>query len=276
MYNSGSYQAAPILIDHKGTVEDSSDDQVVIPIELIDQDGSNIGFTSVRTMYEDMSTGLVWCGTDMGIFTFRPSELLKTGNRGYRIKVARNDGTNLADYLLDGASINSIMADNSGKKWISTNGGGIVVTSSDGTEIVKTYTTENSGLPDNDVYAVCYNPENNSMMISTGVGLVELFLSSGSNNNAKESDVKVYPNPVRPDFYGYVTIEGLNDNALVKIVDTGGNLIKELGFAAGGEARWDATNLNMKRVPTGVYYVLATGGPDEEAYSNVSKILVVN
>lgn len=276
VYFSGSYQDAPALIDHKGTVEDNSDDQVVIPIELIDQDGSKIGFTYIRTMIEDTSTGLVWCGTDMGVFTFRPSELLKTGDRAYRIKVARNDGTNLADYLLDGVSVNNIMIDKSGKKWISTNGGGIVVTSSDGTEIVKTYTTDNSGLPDNDVYAICYNPENNSMMISTGVGLVELFLSSDAGGSAAESNVKAYPNPVRPDYYGYVTIEGLNDNALVKIVDAGGNLIKELGFAAGGEARWDATNLYMKRVPTGVYYVLATGGPDEEAFAKVSKILVVN
>lgn len=150
-----------------------------------------------------------------------------------------------------------------------------MVTSSDGSEILKTYTHSNSRLPDDIVYGLCFNPDNNSMMISTDKGLAELYLSSASAENGK-SDVKSYPNPVRPDYYGYVTITGLADNALVKIVDSAGNLIKELGFAAVGEITWDVTNLNMKRVPTGVYYVMASGGPDGESFSSVSKILVVN
>ena len=114
------------------------------------------------------------------------------------------------------------------------------------------------------------------MMISTDKGLAELYLSAASSDESGKNNVKSYPNPVRPDYYGYVTISGLADNALVKIVDAAGNLIKELGFAAVGETTWDVTNLNMKRVPTGVYYVLASGGPDQNAFSSVSKILVVN
>lgn len=49
-----------------------------------------------------------------------------------------------------------------------------------------------------------------------------------------------------------------------------------MGFAAGGEARWDVTNLNSKRVPGGVYYVMASGSPDGDSFSAVAKILVVN
>ena len=71
-------------------------------------------------------------------------------------------------------------------------------------------------------------------------------------------------------------IEGLQDNALVKVVDAGGNLIKEIGFASGGEAKWDITNLNARRVPGGVYYILATGGPDSDSFSAAGKVLVVN
>lgn len=113
------------------------------------------------------------------------------------------------------------------------------------------------------------------MMISTDKGLAELFLSTSAGGDSDNKAV-VYPNPVRPDYFGYVTIEGLADNALVKIVDAGGNLIKEVGFATGGEARWDVTNLNSKRVPGGVYYVLASGAPDGEGFSTVGKVLVVN
>ena len=171
--------------------------------------------------------------------------------------------------------MNCIITDKAGRKWFATNGG-IVITSSTGTEVIRSYTSENSELPDNTVYEICYNPENNSMMVSTDKGLAELFLSDSSVNADSDNKAVAYPNPVRPDYFGYVTVTGLSDNALVKVVDAGGNLIKELGFAAGGEARWDVTNLNSKRVPGGVYYILASGGPDSDSFSAVTKVLVVN
>lgn len=275
MYCPGTWEGLPVFIDHKGTLDNQNDDERVDIKEFTDQDGTNVNFAYIMSVYEDTSNGLVWLGLDRGVINFRPSEIMKTEGRVNRIKVSRNDGTNLADYLLDGVSVNCIVPDNSGRKWFGTGGGGIVVTSADGTEVLRTYTTDNSELPDNTVYSICYNPENNSMMISTDKGLAELFLSTSAGGDS-DNKALIYPNPVRPDYFGYVTIEGLADNALVKIVDSGGNLIKEVGFAAGGEARWDVTNLNSKRVPGGVYYVLASGAPDGDGFSTVGKILVVN
>lgn len=275
MYVPGAWEEKPTFIDHKGTLDNVSDDVRVDCKALTDQDGSAVDFNFIMSTYEDPSTGLVWLGLDKGVVYFRPTEIMQTGGTVHRVKVSRNDGTNLADYLLDGVNVNCIISDSSGRKWFGTAGGGIVITSGDGTQVIRSYTTENSELPDDNVYAICYNPENNSMMISTGKGLTELFLSTAVAGS-KKSSAKAYPNPVRPDYFGYVTIEGLADNALVKIVDAGGGLIKEVGFAAGGEARWDVTNLHSKRVPGGVYYVLASGAPDGESFSTVAKILVVN
>lgn len=276
LYANGGWGGGLMLYDHKGTLANQGDDEMLEVKTFTDQDGALVDCAYIKTIREDLSTGRVWVGTDMGVFYFTPADFARTGGQVYRIKVARNDGTNLADYLLDGIGVNSITTDNAGRRWFGTAGGGIVITSDDGREILKTYTSDNSELPDNNVYAICYNPENNSMMISTDKGLAELFLSTNASGSAGGSDVKAYPNPVRPDYYGYVTIEGLADNALVKIVDAGGNLVKEVGFAAGGEIRWDVTNLNNKRVPGGVYYVLASGAPDGEGFSAKTKILVVN
>ncbi|MDE5807868.1 MAG: T9SS type A sorting domain-containing protein, partial [Muribaculaceae bacterium] len=192
-----------------------------------------------------------------------------------RVKVARNDGTSLADYLLDGAMVNKIAVDGQGRKWFATNGGGITCTSSSGSEVVNVYTAENSLLPSDYVYGLCYNPANNSMMISTDSGLAELYLS-GVAGGSDEGSAIAYPNPVRPDYFGYVNIEGLEDGSLVKITDSGGNLIKELGFAEGGSIKWDVTNLNNKRVRSGVYYVLASGSADSSGFAAATKILVVN
>ena len=63
---------------------------------------------------------------------------------------------------------------------------------------------------------------------------------------------------------------------MVKIVDIGGNLIKECGQAVNGVARWDVTNMFCKRVPSGVYTVIASNGPQEESYNKTAKIVVVN
>lgn len=274
IYSDGAWNGKLVLVDHKGTLDNQSDDERVDIKELTDQDGAIVDYAYIMSVYEDTSSGLVWLGLDKGVINFRPAEIMKTGGRVNRIKVSRNDGTNLADYLLDGVRVNCITTDPSGRKWFGT-GGGIVITSADGTEVLRSYTTDNSEIPDNMVYGICYNPDNNSMMISTDKGLAELFLSTASGGDSKSKAV-VYPNPVRPDYFGYVTIEGLADNALVKIVDAGGCLIKEVGFAAGGEARWDVTSLNSKRVPGGVYYVLASGAQDGEGFSTVGKVLVVN
>lgn len=266
------------VIDHKGTVDNQKDDEIyTFTKNIYDQDGSKFECDFYRTLYEDPATGNVWVGTDQGVFYFNPKTLNDGGDtKVNRVKVPRNDGTSLADYLLDGACLNMITSDGQGRKWFATNGGGITVTSSSGAQVLKTYTSENSLLPSDQVYGLCYNPATNSMMVSTDSGLAEVFLSDVSVDGEDESGVVAYPNPVRPDYYGYVNIEGLEEGALVKITDSAGNLIKELGFADDGTIRWDVTNLNNKRVRSGVYYVLASGGPDSTGFSAAAKILVVN
>lgn len=89
------------LIDTKGTVTDFSDDEVIMSNNFTDQDGNLVPTTYIYNFFEDQQTGLVWVCHATGIFTFDPSQLKNDPNRVRRIKVARNDGTNLADYLLE-------------------------------------------------------------------------------------------------------------------------------------------------------------------------------
>lgn len=263
------------VLDHKGTLDTPSDDDVVIMRNLYDQDGNSLSCQYVYSMYEDMSTGLVWVGTDAGIFTINPRTVFSNPSRINRIKVARNDGTNLADYLLEGVPISAITSDRQGRKWFATEGAGLVCTSGDGRTINFTLTTANSFLPHDNVYGIAQNPANNSMIVSTAHGLAEFYPSGASSDGKKMDSVKVYPNPVRPDYLGWVTIEGLVDKAQVKIIDSMGGLVKELGPAEGGSIQWDCTNLDRKKVTSGVYYVLAASGPGEDNLAKVAKILVV-
>lgn len=263
-----------VVLDHAGTIDNTSDDRVLKLNTIYDQDGEALKIGAIYHMYEDPTDGQVWVGCNFGVFTFDPIEIFNSNGSVRRIKVPRNDGTNLADYLLNNVKVNFITADVNNRKWFGTQGAGLICTSPDGKTIYANYTTENSDIPGNYVYSMIYNPENGTILISTDKGLAQLAVSSNANNSSAEA-IRCYPNPVRPEYFGTVSIDGLSDDAMVKILDTAGNLIKECGQASGGFIEWNITNSFSKRVPGGVYYVYATQGNNSESYSKVGKILVI-
>lgn len=269
------YYGKPCVVyDHNGTPDVSSDDRQVTMSDLMDSDGK-LDVTYLYCAVEDPATGLVWVGYDNGVFTFDPKDAFTDPGKVSRIKVSRNDGTSLADYLLAGTSVNHISIDGQGRKWFSLAGGGIICTSPDGKTILQEIDSENSMLPSDIVYASCYNPDNNSMMIATSAGLCEYYLTA-QTNEAVVSDVRAYPNPVRHDYYGWVTIDGLEDDCIVKIADSAGNIVRELGPAVAGRVQWDVCGFDLNRVPSGVYFVLVSSGPAGGSYSEATKILVIN
>lgn len=263
------------IVDHNGTPDNSSDDTSYCFKNFTDQDGGRVALYLSSAIHEDQDSGIVWIGNANGIYYLQPRNLLQGQCIVNRVKVARNDGTELADYLLSGVGVNSIAVDASGRKWLGTIGAGIVVTTSDCRTILMEFTQANSDLLSDNIFFLEYNPSSNSMMISTDKGLCEFYIGGSANNPNVENQVRAFPNPVAPDFYGWVTIDGLPDNSLVKIVDSQGSLVRELGIAEAGSIQWDVNNLHHSRVPTGVYYVLsssASGGKE----SSVAKILVMN
>lgn len=274
VFSDHQYNELMALIDTGDTPLDTNDYKVYKFSSFTDNDDNQVNVSQARFIWEDPVTGYVWVGHRTGVFYFVPDEIMSGYQKIYRVKVSRNDGTNLADYLLDGVPVNGLATDAEGRKWFALDGGGLVCTSSDGTEIIGEFTADNSGLPDNCVYGIAYNPHSNSMMISTGKGLSEYFLPGVSS--AKEKiPVKIFPNPVRPDYGGYVTITDIPAGALVKIVDAHGNLIKELERGSGFDIQWDISDSNFKRVSSGVYYILVSVSGNGN-FSTLGKILVIS
>lgn len=276
LVSTGAFANQILIIDTKGTPTNPSDDTVTVMSSLKDQDGGTIPTNFVYELYEDPATGTVWALGATTLYTFRPTEAIKDPTRVSRIKVARDDGTNLADYLLDNVTVYKMAIDGQGRKWFATSGGGVVVTSSDGKTIIDEITSENSPLPSDVVYSLVYNPGENSMIMSTQHGLAEFILSGSASQGESGKEVKVYPNPVRPDYLGWVTIEDLPENAVVKICDSLGNLVKELGIAENGMVRWDVTNTEMKRVKSGVYHIFSSSSSEGVSDAPKGKILVIN
>ena len=191
------------------------------------------------------------------------------------LKVPRNDGTGLADYLLDGMQVNCIAVDNSNRKWIATDSG-VYYVSEDGNQILDHFTSDNSILPSNVVYAAACDPTSNSVYFGTASGVVE-YNSTSSPGSDNYDNVVAYPNPVRPDYTGWITIKGLMEDSLVKIADAHGNVFHQ-GRSNGGMYVWDGCNSEGRRVKTGVYYVFASHSSGDGGGSDavVTKIMVVN
>lgn len=268
------------LFYHGGTIDDTSDDRLYSYNRFVDQDGIAVSYIYINTFYEDVNTGNVWVGTDTGLFYFRPSDALAAGDTGgtlqvRRVKVARNDGTNLADYLLDGSDVTAIKSDGAGRKWFGTLGNGVLVTTSDGSRMIDQFTTENSELPSDNIYSLGFDPTGNAVWIGNAHQIATYYCDA-TPAASDYSQVLAFPNPVRPEYLGDVTIQGLMDNSLVKIVDASGGIVKELGLSNGGMAIWDLTDLNGRPVSGGIYYILSsTSGETTSSSGNSTKILVV-
>jgi flagellar hook assembly protein FlgD len=84
--------------------------------------------------------------------------------------------------------------------------------------------------------------------------------------------VYAYPNPVRPDYTGLITITGLTYQADVKILTANGTLVKE-GRSTGGSFTWDGTDMKGKRVASGVYMV--NTATNEGKKGTVCKIAII-
>ncbi len=273
----GNWDGPLLILDHKGTLDNSADDVAVVLSKVYDNTGAALSKTAINDIYEDPRTGLVWIAGSEGVFTFYPHEMIKGKHTVQRVKVARNDGTNLADYLLDGVGVNKICSDSQGRKWFATNGAGVLWTNASGTEILGQLTEDNSYLPHNTVYSIAQDKGTGSIFVSTENGIAQYFVPGTANSSESSgSDLKIYPNPVRPDYLGWINIEGTHDNGIVKIVDSAGTLVRELS-AENGVCRWDGTTMDHKRARTGVYYVVSMPGQSsEEKDVKKGKLLIVN
>ena len=80
-------------------------------------------------------------------------------------------------------------------------------------------------------------------------------MSDATQSEESFDNLYVYPNPVLPNYQGYITFKGMMDDTEVRIVDASGNLVKIIQ-STGGSAVWDATNASGQRVASGVYTAL--------------------
>lgn len=263
-----------VVYNNNGTPLNFKDDKYVQHTSWTDTEGNPLTPYHIQSVTED-ADGRIWFGTSSGLFIMEnPVDAFTADFRVKRPIVPRNDGTIYGDYLLDGESIYAIDCDPSNRKWLGTGSSGAYLVNADGTKILAHYTPDNSSLPSNIVESVACDQHSNHVYFGTPKGVAR-FDSDSSPAADDYSDVYAYPNPVRPEYTGWITITGLMDNSLVKIADTAGNVFFQ-GTSEGGMISWDGCGPDGKRVRTGVYLVFASQNATGSASGVVTKIMVVN
>ena len=252
----------------------SIDDDILLKYDqIVNQDDVKYQSYAINAITEDKE-GNMWVGTDLGPFMIQKSDIGQKNITFYQVKVPRNDGTNYADYLLNGVSISSIAIDGGNRKWFGTNGAGVFLISADNLVQEENFTTDNSNLLYNNISSIAINNNTGEVFFLSDNGLCSYISNAIEPSEEMTKDnINVYPNPVTPDYTGLVTITGLTYDADVKITTSNGAIVAE-GRSNGGMFNWDCRNKQGKRVASGIYMVITATSDGKKG--TVGKIAIIN
>ena len=239
---------------------------------FVNEDGTSLTIDYCRCIAEDKDNNM-WIGTAIGPFMLEADQITADNPVLTQVKVPRNDGTNYADYLLSDVDVNCIVVDKNNRKWFGTNGNGLYLIAADNITTLAHFTKANSKLLSDKILAMAINDDTGELFIGTNQGLCSYTGNfSDSGNGMTKDNVWAYPNPVKPDYTGAITITGLENGASVKITTTNGVLVNE-GTASNGEYKWYGMNKDGKRVASGIYLVDVATANGEKGV--VCKIAIV-
>jgi ligand-binding sensor domain-containing protein len=224
----------------------------------------NLPSMEVTAIIEDKD-GSIWVGTDNGIAIFQCTNINEVCDA--YLPIVQSNGFN--GYLFQKETIHSITIDGANRKWIGTNNGAWLI-SKDGTEVIQHFTTENSPLPDNTVLSIGIEPSDGDVFFFTKNEIIS-YKGNSTEPSTTQSAIKIYPNPIGPNYNGPIVIKNLVNNALVKITDINGQLMMQTR-ALGGQAIWNGRDQYQHKVASGIYLIFVRDDMGNE--KAVGKILI--
>ena len=229
----------------------------------------NLPTEDVRSVALDYDDNL-WIGTTNGLRVLYGARRMFTQDVSASTVVIE-EGGNVGE-LLASQNIKAIEVDGNNQKWVATDGAGVFLFAEDGKKTIHHFTKENSPLPTNFIQSLAYDNQSGKIFIGTSSGLVAFQGNAYAPSETLEN-IEVYPNPIRPQYNGPLTIRGLQANCVVKITDIVGNAVYET-LSTGGSVQWDMNSFSGKRVRSGVYLIFVT--TKDGLDSSVEKVMIIN
>ncbi len=261
-----------VVAFNEGELGDPNDDRC----KEFNASNSELTTNATNCLVADLE-GDVWVGTDDGVIIFEcGGSAFDPACTGTRRVVEWDDGFN--GYLMESQSIQALAVDGANRKWVGTTSG-VFLLAPDGEELVARFTAENSPLPDNTIIDIAVNDKTGEVFFGTNKGVVSYQGDAIGGFRINQENIEVFPNPVRPDYIGDVTIRGLARDATVKITDVNGKLVYETK-ALGGQAIWNGNDYNGRRANSGVYLVFSSSNPRHVNFGKpdgaVAKIVLIH
>lgn len=231
--------------------------------------GNNLPSNNVRALAVDYNNQL-WIGTSRGLrVVTNIDQFLSNNQLNPSNIVIEDDG--LAQELFYEQDILAITVDGSNNKWVSIAESGVFLISANGSETIYKFTAENSPLPSNEILDITVDGTTGEVFFGSRNGVVS-FKNYATSPAQNLDNIKVYPNPVRPDFTGEVKISGLVSNATIKITDISGNLVYETR-SSGGTVTWNTYSFSGNKVPSGVYMIFINS--NDGTLTEVKKLMII-
>lgn len=189
--------------------------------------------------------GDIWVGTDQGI-------TIITDPRNPRSASAVAQFRPLREQV-----INTIAVDALNNKWIGTREG-VFYLSQDGTQLLAQYNVAitDGKLVDNDVKSIAIDSRAGMVYFGTERGLSRLETVAVESAPSFQK-LSVAPNPYLVPSTTSLSIDGLVQDASIKIVSVDGRLIREFKSPGGRVAFWDGRNSDGEYVSSGIYFIVA-------------------
>ena len=258
-----------IAFSDRNTIDHNDDIKVVLNINkgtgnLPSANVNDIAFTK---------SGELLIGTDQGYAKIRtPQNVFGKGDYdAQRVIISVEANSNLGGYLLGSEVINCITIDGGDRRWFGTSSGAWLI-DSDGETILKHFTKDNSPLMSDNVTSIAIMESTGEVFMGTDLGMVS-YRSDALPAMKNFETLKIYPNPVKPEYDGDIAISGMPDNTLVKITDINGNLVNQT-YSNGSMATWNGKTFDGTRASSGVYLVFCMNQDGTE--TQVGKILFIH
>lgn len=231
------------------------------------------GNTITQTLYTielDLNNSL-WIGSDKGLLLSSSTNDLFTTKKLITDRVYIEENNSL-HYILDEDIITCIKTDGANRKLIGSTYGGLFILSNNADKIEQNFKFDNSNIISNTIKNIEIDHISGEVFIATNKGLVS-YRGKATKGAENFDKIYVYPNPIKENYYGDITIANVMENSNIKITDISGNLVFET-TSKGGQATWDGKNFRGQRVKTGVYLVFCSNSDNSQ--TTVTKLLFIN